>query len=372
MAPMKRTARALPATKTTPTSTPITDAQLKTLLERGVAAVLVERDAVVTDNSQKDKNKAKTNKAEHENGMSTKKLKLKVTDIRQKDEKRRQNDKTEHGMEEREKVKVKSQSQSQTREVKAEAVNKEILNGPTRTHLKGQVKLEEHSEPAPPLLKNLLSNNHPLSKHYIQNIRRYNMMFSFTSMGAKVDESINKGQGPYIYRIQGQNFHRMGSLVPINCTTPKFCQLYIYDTENEVSNRIKASSGKTGESSNKKKDQLNPVLIRELKALLDEINPLVKQFRRARDSFCNNANERFKIKLHGKRARDGRNYNLPEADEVAALIVGDIGVGSDKRDIVVQSHEGELQRISELHVLYLALQYPLIYARGEDGYRTDN
>ncbi|GJV69095.1 putative ribonuclease H-like domain-containing protein [Tanacetum coccineum] len=62
------------------------------------------------------------------------------TDIRQKDEKRSQNDKTEHGMEEREKVKVKSQSQSQTREVKvkAKAVNEEILNGPTRTHLMGQ------------------------------------------------------------------------------------------------------------------------------------------------------------------------------------------------------------------------------------------
>ncbi|GJS12586.1 hypothetical protein Tco_0407058 [Tanacetum coccineum] len=237
--------------------------------------------------------------------------------------------------------------------------------------LHGKVKLEEHSEPAPPLLKNLLSNNYPLSKHYIQNIRRYNMMFSFTSMGAKVDESINKGKGPYIYRIQGQYFHRMGSLVPVNSTTPKFCQLYIYDTENEVSNIINANSGKTREISNKKKDQLNHVLICELKALLDEVNLLVKPFRRARDCFCNGVNEIFKIKLHGKRVRSGRNYNLPEVDEVAALIVGDIGVGSDKRDIMVQSHEGELQRICELHVLYLGLQYPLIYARGEDGYRTD-
>ncbi|GKF34812.1 hypothetical protein Tco_0108012, partial [Tanacetum coccineum] len=53
-------------------------------------------------------------------------------------------------------------------------------------------------------------------------------------------------------------------------------------------------------------------------------------------------NEIFKIKLHGKRVRSGRNYNLLKVDEVAALIVGDIVVGSDKRDIVVQSHEGEL------------------------------
>ncbi|GKC37438.1 hypothetical protein Tco_1049822 [Tanacetum coccineum] len=45
MTPRKRTIRASPATTTTPTSTPITDAQLRALIERGIAAVLVERDA---------------------------------------------------------------------------------------------------------------------------------------------------------------------------------------------------------------------------------------------------------------------------------------------------------------------------------------
>ncbi|GKE34089.1 hypothetical protein Tco_1453411 [Tanacetum coccineum] len=45
MAPRKRTTRALPATTTTPTSTPVIDAQLRALIERGVAAVLAERDA---------------------------------------------------------------------------------------------------------------------------------------------------------------------------------------------------------------------------------------------------------------------------------------------------------------------------------------
>ncbi|GKC95840.1 hypothetical protein Tco_1161282 [Tanacetum coccineum] len=45
MAPRKRTTRASPATTTTPTSTPVTDAQLRALIERGVAAVLAERDA---------------------------------------------------------------------------------------------------------------------------------------------------------------------------------------------------------------------------------------------------------------------------------------------------------------------------------------
>ncbi|GJZ46549.1 putative reverse transcriptase domain-containing protein [Tanacetum coccineum] len=45
MAPKKRTTRASPATTTTPTSTPMTDAQIQALIEQGVAAALAKRDA---------------------------------------------------------------------------------------------------------------------------------------------------------------------------------------------------------------------------------------------------------------------------------------------------------------------------------------
>lgn len=62
-------------------------------------------------------------------------------------------------------------------------------------------------------------------------------MFSFTSMGGKIDSSINKGKGPYIFRLSGENYHSIGSLLPDDGLKPKFSQLYIYDTENEVSNR---------------------------------------------------------------------------------------------------------------------------------------
>ncbi|GJW84871.1 hypothetical protein Tco_0158016 [Tanacetum coccineum] len=45
MPPKRRTPKASPTITTTPTSTPVTDAQLKELIERGVAAMLAERDA---------------------------------------------------------------------------------------------------------------------------------------------------------------------------------------------------------------------------------------------------------------------------------------------------------------------------------------
>ncbi|XP_071712618.1 uncharacterized protein [Rutidosis leptorrhynchoides] len=91
----------------------------------------------------------------------------------------------------------------------------------------------------------------------------------------------------------------------------------------------------------------------------------------ARDRFEAEPTVDFKIKLIGRRTTDGRNYNLPSVDEVAALIVGDIDMSFDKRDIIIECRSKGLKRICELHPQYLALQYPLIFAYAEDGYRTD-
>ncbi|XP_071687484.1 uncharacterized protein [Rutidosis leptorrhynchoides] len=94
-------------------------------------------------------------------------------------------------------------------------------------------------------------------------------------------------------------------------------------------------------------------------------------YRRATDFFEQNNEPNFKIKLIARRSGDGRNYNFPTVDEVAALIVGDIDLNFDKRDIIVDSLKEGLQHISELHPQYLALQYPLLFAHAEDGYRLD-
>lgn len=100
----------------------------------------------------------------------------------------------------------------------------------------GKVKLPPLQEP-PIIMKKLLSGEDSRSKHFTQNIRGYNMMFSFTSMGGKIDNTVNNGSGPYVFKLHGLNYHRIGSLLPEEGSTPKFAQLYIYDTENEVNNR---------------------------------------------------------------------------------------------------------------------------------------
>lgn len=63
-------------------------------------------------------------------------------------------------------------------------------------------------------------------------------MFAFTSIGGKVVSSVNDGGGPPQFILSGQNYHRIGSLLPPEGKTPKFAQLYIYDTHNELQNRM--------------------------------------------------------------------------------------------------------------------------------------
>lgn len=105
--------------------------------------------------------------------------------------------------------------------------------------MRGKIKLPVLQEP-PALLHGLLTKNDPISKHYQDNIRALNMMFSFTSLGGKIDNSVNMGKGPKIFKLHGENYHLIGSVKPRADEPAKFSQLYIHDTENEVRNRLSA------------------------------------------------------------------------------------------------------------------------------------
>ncbi|CAN7091800.1 unnamed protein product, partial [Brassica rapa subsp. narinosa] len=172
-----------------------------------------------------------------------------------------------------------------------------------------------------------------------------------------------------MFQLQGENYHLMGSLKPPN-GEPKFGQLYIVDTENEIVNRS-GILGKYKKSTEKaRKEELRKKVIQALMAMLDECNPYVHQFRSARDRFDTNPDQTFHMRIISSREKDGRTYDTPTASEVAALIPGDFNLDMDKRDIVLQEKQtGWLKRIREIHPAYLALQYPLIFTYGEDGFR---
>ncbi|CAI9285361.1 unnamed protein product [Lactuca saligna] len=71
----------------------------------------------------------------------------------------------------------------------------------------------------------------------LRDIRAYNSMFSMTSFGATVDDELNNGRGPYVFKVSGQISHQIGSLCPDAVKGPRFLQLYLFDIANEVQNR---------------------------------------------------------------------------------------------------------------------------------------
>ncbi|KAG7537158.1 Helitron helicase-like domain [Arabidopsis suecica] len=203
-----------------------------------------------------------------------------------------------------------------------------------------------------------------LSKTFRINIRIYNSILAFTSMGAQIDHSVTYATGPPVFRIHGQVFHRIGSLLPMPGQHPKFLQMYIIDTENEVSNRINTMSRRDSAA------QLDEEIVAGLIGMLDEHNCLCMFFRKARDRFDENNVEELRVQLVDKKGK-GKQYDLPQIQEVAGVIVGDLTTNIGERDIVLELQSNHLQQIRDDHPLLMSLQYPLLFPYGEFGYHTE-
>jgi hypothetical protein len=74
----------------------------------------------------------------------------------------------------------------------------------------------------PKILEDLVHMRDERSQFFLQNIRSFNMMFSFTSLGGKIHIELNGGRTPPIFIMSGENYHRIGSLLPKLGTQPTF------------------------------------------------------------------------------------------------------------------------------------------------------
>uniref|UniRef100_A0A453ETN3 Uncharacterized protein n=4 Tax=Aegilops tauschii subsp. strangulata TaxID=200361 RepID=A0A453ETN3_AEGTS len=109
----------------------------------------------------------------------------------------------------------------------------------------GKVDLPPSGEPPANRTKLLRRHNGRRWKNYMQNISLNNSMFAFTSMGGKVDTEINNGRGRYIFVMNGQKYHRIGTLLPEGKDEPRTTQLYTYDATNEVKSGLTHQHQKT-------------------------------------------------------------------------------------------------------------------------------
>nr|GEZ90941.1 ATP-dependent DNA helicase PIF1 [Tanacetum cinerariifolium] len=175
----------------------------------------------------------------------------------------------------------------------------------------GKVLLPRFNDTPQPL-KKLLDYNDPTASKFKDQIRVYNSMFCFTSFGARIDHLVNSEGVP-----------------------PRYAQLYFFDMQNEIRNRM------------------STFMTKEAPETVDEniVANLIQILLRERTTT--------------------RQYNAPIVSEVSALIINDFGDGLPIRDIVTNENNTGLQRISELHPSYMALQYPLLFLFGKDGYHEN-
>uniref|UniRef100_A0A803PIG5 ATP-dependent DNA helicase n=1 Tax=Cannabis sativa TaxID=3483 RepID=A0A803PIG5_CANSA len=163
--------------------------------------------------------------------------------------------------------------------------------------------------------------------------------------------------------MSGQNYHHIGSLLPEDGKRPQFAQFYIYDTKNEIDNRMNTLLNP------EKKTEIDNEIVVELSKMLDQHNTLVKSFRMVRDKYKEQPEATLRLRLLQNRASDGRQYNMPTISEVVGLIVGDFSEANYERDVIVEHRTNGLQRITDLHPSFMSMTYPLIHPYGEDGYR---
>jgi hypothetical protein len=74
----------------------------------------------------------------------------------------------------------------------------------------------------PQELEVLLTSKGSSAIKFQDQIRLYNSVLAFISFGAKVDESVIGGAGPYSFRIQGELYHKIESLCLAEVQWPQF------------------------------------------------------------------------------------------------------------------------------------------------------
>lgn len=215
----------------------------------------------------------------------------------------------------------------------------------------GKVKLNPIVAPPEPL-SSLMSNNTTESKHFLNNIRKYNSSFQMTSFGATKIENDRR----YLptFRIQGQIYHRIGSLLPMPGDDHKFLQIYfIGNEEEEIDQRCSIAV------------TTNRDIITKLQEFFHKNNDLVNSFKTALEKMPPN---NYKVVIRADKTPLGEHkgrFNAPIPDDIAVVMTG---TDYEGRDIIIEQKNTVLQRVTETHQFYDALQYPIILWNGDEGY----
>jgi hypothetical protein len=182
-----------------------------------------------------------------------------------------------------------------------------------------------------------------------------------TSFGATeiVHNTAANGQQFYsTFKTKGQVYHKVGSLLPMPNEPHIFLQIYFMGGEDI--NHVDARCGYNSLNSPNARR-----IVGELDALLNEHNELLKFFKAHMHEL---QSDNHAIVINPDKTPAGehvRRFNAPVVDDIAGIMVGD---RTSTREIVIRRRNNNLEFIADTHRSYDALQYPLIFWKGQDGY----
>ena len=170
--------------------------------------------------------------------------------------------------------------------------------------------------------------------------------------------------------MSGQMYHRTPSvLFPDGNQKPKYSQIYVYDEEHELGNRMEYPRN------NNYADKINEKTLKTLQDQLKEHNHYVRQFKAGAKIFKDNPEKKLKMVFKEKGSAGARRRTKnPAVTDVCVIAPGD---QTHPRDVIVyrtktdHPHEKDIVTINELHAMYDPAAYPLILTEGEDGFSLE-
>nr|GEX74751.1 ATP-dependent DNA helicase PIF1 [Tanacetum cinerariifolium] len=140
----------------------------------------------------------------------------------------------------------------------------------------GKVLLPLFNETPPPL-KQLLDYKDTTTSRLTEQIRVYNIMFCFTSFGAKIEG-----------------------------VQPRYAQLYFFDTRNEIKNRMPAFMD------NESYEKVDENIVADLTQMLDHPNPIVRSFQMAKEWCNSNPSIHFGLRYTGEQKKKRGDITMKE------------------------------------------------------------
>ncbi|GFS88171.1 uncharacterized protein NPIL_178261 [Nephila pilipes] len=220
----------------------------------------------------------------------------------------------------------------------------------------GKVSLPPLNPPSEPL-KTLLAGATSQSKSFLRKIRKFNSCFQMTPFGAtKIVHNEDGRNFESTFKIQGQVNHQIGSLPSMPGDDPKFLQIHFMGDEEQQAN--------THCVYNHIEQMEEREIVEILETVLQNHNQLLRLFKTLSNRLQNN----YVIVIKADKVPYGEHagtYNVPTIKEVAVVMTGD---PTERRDMRIQRRDNTVQIIQDNHRSYDALQYPLIFWEGENGY----